>query len=308
MVAVPSVVERVREVCPLSATTQRVIALTSDPQISFQDIAEALAVDAALAAEVLRLANSAAYGRMGRVQSLEAAVATIGMRELRDMASAMAMLAAFGSTEDLSADLHTLSLLTGAIARKVTRVPDLVEVPVDRGTAFLAGLLAEIGAMACVAVDGTDFIALWSEHIDNDAARQEAELARYGLTSFAVGGSLLRANQLPESLAQAVESCGEATPEDPLGRVACFSRQAAMAMLRFMRVGADEVLDETLEPIARRHQLTVPAAQLTELCKEAAALAYGVMWKTIHGIPIDPRALRDSDPVLQIHDAQTADA
>ena len=69
----------------------------------------------------------------------------------------MAMLAAYRSTEEIALDFHGSSALCGAIASSLARLTRTCE----RGPAFLAGLLHEIGAMACLAVDGPGYSALW---------------------------------------------------------------------------------------------------------------------------------------------------
>src|ERR1041384_1073083 len=96
MDALASLLDRVAAVSPLPATSHRILALCQSENVSIPDLAKVVATDPALAAAVLRIANSAAYG--GRnIDKLDVAMMRIGLRELRDMAAAMSLLAAFRS-------------------------------------------------------------------------------------------------------------------------------------------------------------------------------------------------------------------
>ena len=64
----------------------------------------------------------------------------------------------FATPEKLSHELRASSVLSAAVARLVAR-----ELGVDESSAFLAGLLCEIGAMACLAVDSSEYNTIWSD-------------------------------------------------------------------------------------------------------------------------------------------------
>jgi HD-like signal output (HDOD) protein len=181
-----ALVTRIHEVCPVPAVAQRVIALANDPASSIREIAETIATDPGLAAEVLRIANSPVYGRRRGVSDLADAVMTLGLSEVGSMASAMAMLAAFGSTHERAQSIRGSAVLSGAVARKIAGYAGA-----DPRPAFLGGLLADIGALACLTVDTDGYAAILASE-DPSAG----ELERYGCSSRAIGAELLRANDL----------------------------------------------------------------------------------------------------------------
>src|SRR5215470_10995233 len=98
----PSLLQHIAEVCPLPAAAQRVLALCSMDEAAIPEVAEALSCDPAMTAQVLRVANSAIYARPRTVTTLQQAVMTLGLMELRNIAAAMSLLAAFRSREELS--------------------------------------------------------------------------------------------------------------------------------------------------------------------------------------------------------------
>ncbi len=237
-----ALVTRIAEVCPMPATAQRVLALAADPSSEIRNVAEAISADPALAAECLRIANSAVFRRGRPVDTLGQAVLTLGLAQIHEMASAMALMAAFQTEDELSLQLHTTSVVSGSLAGLAAS-----SVGVSPGVAFLAGLLAEVGAMACVAIDSDRFGKIHAAAGTSWSARAALESERYGGPSWEIGSRLLKRNELPEHLCLAV---GASISDEnilsaaPLTRVTVFGRVAAGAIVR---LGDDDEL-ATLGP------------------------------------------------------------
>ena len=261
--------ERIQTVCPLPASTQRVVELTSRDDVNMNEVAEAIAVDAGMAAEVLRLANSAGRGQRGRIDTLEQAVVSLGLSELNTMATAMAVLAAFASDHELSSGLHERALTAGSIARFLA--PEL-GMRRERSQAFLAGLLCEVGAMGLLAVDARYGEILGAHMMDLDA-RSEAEVERYGHTSFELGGELLAANGLPETITEAVR--GEVA--STLANLTSYVRIASATVFAVADADYDSIerggVGDQLESIAKDTDLEVDRLQLVLLTLDAAGVA-----------------------------------
>lgn len=240
--------DQIGEVCPVPAAATRVISIADDPRAHIHQVAAAIAIDPALAADTMRIANSPAFGMSGRVRDIEHAVNIIGLGEIRDMAAAMAMLAAFRSETELGLKLHEVSVLTGALARRLAKDMD----GVSRSEAFLCGLLSEVGAMACLAVDGNGYSGLWKASEDEPVARALLEVERYGSTSFEIGQKLLARNQLPEDVCAAVGTSDDSDPThwSPLAKLTVFSRNAAPKIVRASRSGDVSQLPSVLEDVA----------------------------------------------------------
>lgn len=220
--------------CPLPATTKKVIELADSDRASIHAIVQAISTDPALATAVLRVANSALYAGM-KVAQLDAAVIRIGLRELKDLASAMSVLAAFRSKDPVQAALHERSVLAGGIANKFAKVTKAM----SPSTASTCGLLCEIGAMACLAVDGKEYVKLWKETATDYSARTAREIERYTVTTVEIGRRFLERNSVPEEITQAVgadigmDSSGFGKPQ----KVSVIARHAAAILQTF---GADD--------------------------------------------------------------------
>lgn len=266
----PPLLERIQQVCPLPAATQRVVAITGSDDANMNDVAEAIALDAGMAAEVLRLANSAGRGQRSRIDTLEQAVVSLGLSELHNMAVAMGMLAAFASDHELSSGLHEKALTAGSIGRFLA--PEL-GLKRQRSVAFLAGLLSDVGAMGLLAVDGDRYANLLIECKADLAERADREVELYGQTSFALGADLLEANGLPESITEAVR--GEIT--SAMANLTSYVRLASATVA----VVADQEYDaieeggvgDRLETLASETELEIDRLQLVLLTLDAAGVA-----------------------------------
>ncbi|HEY8944852.1 MAG TPA: HDOD domain-containing protein [Polyangiaceae bacterium] len=274
-----ALLDRVTEVSPLPATAQRILELTQSDEISIPNLSRVIATDPALASAVLRIANSAAYG--GRnIDKLDVALMRIGTRELRDMAAAMCVLAAFRSPGELSLRLHDRSVVSGAICSRIAKESGTA----STGTAFTCGLLAEIGAMACVAVDGKAYVQLWQQALGSEQRRLELERERYGtFTSLDVGYHFLSRNAVPAAVCEAVGTPLDATiAEKPaLSKATVLARHATARLINKATTAPQTQVRTELTELAEAVALPgVDGGRLLELCIEAGAKAQEALKQT----------------------------
>lgn len=256
-----ALVARVSEVCPLPRTATRVMALTREPNATFDKIAEAIESDPALASEILRVASSPTYATRYRQDDLRAACRVLGQRELHDLTAAMAMLATFHSSDELGLHCHEVGALAAQLAG---RTCEALRIP-GQSKAFLAGLLSEIGALACLSVDARAYVALRRENT-SETERVFAEQRRYKATSFAIGSHLLQRNGVGAEICKAVHG----VDNDPLSSVVRFARIAATTMLHAVESDDHGWLDE-VERVLWRQGLRLDTDELQLLTSEAYA-------------------------------------
>ena len=127
----------------LPQAASRVMALASDPNADAAKLSALIHQDQALAAHVLKIANSPAYMPRSPVVSLQHAVAMLGITLLSEIAfTASLKVGAFqvpGYEDDVK-QLWRHSLASGAFAKEVARAKRM-----NVESAYLCGLLHEIG-------------------------------------------------------------------------------------------------------------------------------------------------------------------
>ncbi len=275
---VTAILNRVSEVCPLPKTTERVMELTAGDGSSVKLLGETIASDPALATTVLRVANSAIYGG-GAVDQLDRAIMRIGLRGLRELAAAMSLFATFQNKGESSLSLHDRSLVCGTLAHKLAKETNLV----PPSTAFVCGLLSEVGAMVCLAATNQEYLTLWQEAAGSLKRRVELEIEHFGAHSFAIGAQFLLRSKIPENVASAIAVSGLEPLDacEPLVRLLLAARMVTPIMLRLgLEPDHTESLAE-LEEIGRRVGLPgVDGARLYELALNAGEVAAQVLGRT----------------------------
>jgi HD-like signal output (HDOD) protein len=131
----------------------RLISALADHDASLRDVAEIIREDAALAAQLIRIANSAIYAPRVRIFSTTDALMRIGLVQTRRMALALSLYNTVPRPEFFRHQqafwLHSLG--TAHAAASVTRrlAPDVG--PFDEDQMFLLGLFHDVGliALAC---------------------------------------------------------------------------------------------------------------------------------------------------------------
>ena len=138
---------------PLPEVAIRVQELLSSDQADTRELDDLLSQDPAIVAALLRLANSAAFGGLRRVEALSMAIQRIGLRQVGALVTGLSLKGHFemgsGIKKELLEVLWDHSVTTAFAARAIAR-----QVGFDSEKAFLAGLLHDCGkVLVLTAVD-----------------------------------------------------------------------------------------------------------------------------------------------------------
>jgi HD-like signal output (HDOD) protein len=226
--------------------------VTQNPMSTDADVAAAISRDPALAAYVLRLANSPLFSPSARVETVTRAVAVIGLGEIETMAASSMLARAFDKTpkpELLSMDdfwRHAVAvgLLARALAERVG----------ERGGEryFVAGLLHDMGRlMLAVAEPGLSGAAL-GRTAGRKLPMDAAERLELGFDHAALGGRIAVKWRLPDTLCQAVAAHHDPglCPENPIAAAVHAADFMANALgVRVLPAGGFPRLDERVLPL-----------------------------------------------------------
>jgi HD-like signal output (HDOD) protein len=267
--------DHVADICPFPAAAQRLMTLIDDRDSSVEAIVGTLGADPALAEQVLRIANGAAFQRAGGTRDLRQAVVTLGLEALRTMVGPLVLLANLATGDQLSLDLQAQSAVCGSIVA-TTAATSAAE---GRGLPFICGLLCEVGALVCLAIDGPDYVQLRMRttsgggpgSVSAFVALEGLEVIRYGHPARAIGARLLRRHNLPEPIATAIQATPRQLPHAPLLlRATAFARIIAPVVVR-LRSGAGAMLMQEVKEAARCTSLVeLDSAELVRRCVSAA--------------------------------------
>ena len=141
----PEFARRMTELPPLPAAVAEVLEALRQGVPSLERCVELIERDPALAARTLRLANSAFYGRQGRIGSISAACLMLGLRTVMGLLTAATLRQCLRPTDcpGFDADAHWRS----AMSRALTATMLAPQFGLDPGEAFMAGLVNDMGVL-----------------------------------------------------------------------------------------------------------------------------------------------------------------
>ena len=192
----------------MPANATRCIAMVRDPDINMRQVASTLSRDPMLTAQVLRLANSAAYAGTGAVKSIDQAVTRVGAQKLKTLLIEVSARLVFDSRDPRIAEafrgIWDHSIAVGLLAREVSTLAT----GSDPDATYLAGLLHDVGKPVVAAVlleaektIGAGSAGAWIKHRAWVAAVQE--------THRTVGAAIAEKWHLPEAVVSCIRDCHE---------------------------------------------------------------------------------------------------
>ena len=172
-------------------------------QIDITRIVELISYDKSIAAQCVRMANSALFGRHKPVESVRTAVMNLGMWRVRDLLFSNSL------SKVIPADRWIVnptvfwrhSLGVALVCRKFA---EILRYP-DTEKAYLAGLLHDIGVLVNSMVVPEEFRATFQKATREQISLDEAERATLGFTHCDSGRVLGEAWKITPDLIQAIE-------------------------------------------------------------------------------------------------------
>jgi HD-like signal output (HDOD) protein len=142
------ILQSVKDLPPMPKVLFKAREVMADPKSSFKDVAAIIETDQAIAARVLKVANSAYYGLSGMVNSIHQATVVLGQQTLEQvitMVSSSSLLCKRLKGYNLNAGVlwkHSLAVALGSRMIAAKRAPTL------ESDAFSVGLIHDAGKLA----------------------------------------------------------------------------------------------------------------------------------------------------------------
>jgi putative nucleotidyltransferase with HDIG domain len=189
---------------PLPATARKLSTMLRDEKANVQEIAEVVQYDAAVAANILRVANSPAYAGRYPAERVRDAVIRLGTENLLTI-----VLGEYLKVFKVSAPLYDLTeddlYLHSAAASLMIKamLPEMRnKVP---ASASIAALLHDIGKLIMVRYMKEDVSALIALCSEKKIAFVQAEREIFGCDHAEVGGAMARQWGFPQEIISTIE-------------------------------------------------------------------------------------------------------
>jgi len=181
----------------------QVLRLTVDPDCSVNELQRLIASDQALAAQILKIANSAMFGMVRKVSTLSQAIATLGLNTVKSVVIASSAKNLYRRNSAVFYQMaiwehSVVAALAGSVLAKVFHLSAQDDV-------FLCGLIHDIGkSVIAMKYPGKyrDIInSIYNGEIENGL---QAEQDAFGFDHTMVGEALLDSWNIPGVLSHCV--------------------------------------------------------------------------------------------------------
>ncbi len=281
----------------------RVIELAREEEPDLGELIRTVRNDPALSSKMMRTVNSAIFGLRRKVDSIEKAIPMLGITMVRTMVLGFTLANQKSHGIDLQRPLQRLwrSSLTQATFAELLadRIPGA-----DPASYFLAGLLQDIGILACIQALGEEYLShVWDRSAFPNVVASEREYLGY--THPEVSAALCHRWGLPDAMCHAIahhhrrllpDSCVEQSPLD----TALLAANLCAQYVENLPNSGDQHFDELVAVLL--NLLNWPIEDTEELLREtivrvgetAALYAFDVG----RGWPVD-RILNDAKRILE---------
>jgi HD-like signal output (HDOD) protein len=179
---------------PFPQTALKVLESVNDENASMRRLSDLICSDPALSCEVLIIANSALLAQRHRVTSILQAIALLGTRTLKGVCLTVAVRAFLGKSMDYP-PLRAIWRHSLACALIAEQLAD--SSLVDKGTAYTAGVVHQIGRFALSVLRPKEYAELLEQHRGSATTILESERALFGFDSHEAGCHLIADWKLP---------------------------------------------------------------------------------------------------------------
>jgi HD-like signal output (HDOD) protein len=203
MIALDDLVRRIQDLPSLPAVVAELLSSMEQDDLDLHYLAGRIALDQALTAKTLRLANSSFYGMASKVTSIQQAMSVLGTQSVRTMVTACGVIGAMPRSASVVLDFdafwrHAIATAVWArtLARHLRQTPD---------TAFTAGLLHNIGTLVLATSYPADYMAVTAWRREHpEASVAQAEQAVFGIDHTQAGSALAAHWKFPPAIQDAI--------------------------------------------------------------------------------------------------------
>ncbi len=193
------------------------IQQVNSPNIDMAEIAKNVEKEPAIALKILRLVNSAHYGLSRKVNSINEALAFLGMDELKTLIIASGIVNAMPKINDINIkDFWDQNFCVANHAKRLAQ-----ETKQNPDLAFTAGLISGVGTLLIHLGDPSAAMEVEQHVHAGHSSRAVFEKRRLGFTSAEVAAELCRRWKFPDELVSAIKESADPLEVDHPSKIAC---------------------------------------------------------------------------------------
>jgi HD-like signal output (HDOD) protein len=197
-------IARIPDLPLVTGALQRLLEIIHNEVASVTELENVILYDQALAAKVLRLANSSFYGRRSSVDTITKAIMLVGFDQIKSICLCTILMQLFNDGKNLELNererLWKHAFATALIAGEIVRTKPWIK----KDVAYILGLFHDIGRLA-MALHFGDYYRMVSELSESRNAPQWVVESQWGIAHTEIGRWMCIKWALPEMFRKVTE-------------------------------------------------------------------------------------------------------
>ncbi len=229
---------------PIPQNINKIRELIHNPNSSITHIADFVKTDPSLTANLLRIANSAWYAVISRIDTVKRAITTIGLKQLGNLlltiGAKKVMSERYESMEEIWEISHRCAFYSQSIMKIKSKNADNLE------SAYTVGLLHNIGKIILLTLspDLMSKIGTLSEKKNMD--EHTVERLALGVTTAEIGGKITERWNFPRHISNTISNQDTPKLPDEEEKLLTYTVYLAKTLVNYNP--SEEVLLEKIEP------------------------------------------------------------
>jgi HD-like signal output (HDOD) protein len=198
---IESIIGNLDQLPSIPEVASKILNMVNDPEVSFRHVAEEISKDQAMTTNILKLCNSAYFSKGKEITSIDRAIVTIGLKEVKDIVMVVAtkpVLDKFVIGYDLAkGDLWKQGIVVATVAKdlalKIKR-KDIADV------VFTGGIIHNVGKVVLALFVQNTFKDIMQAVETKNITFSEAERDIMGFSHQEVGEKILEKWKFPPVL------------------------------------------------------------------------------------------------------------
>jgi putative nucleotidyltransferase with HDIG domain len=203
---IESIISNLNQLPSIPDVASKVLTMATDPDVSFKKVAEEIAKDQAITTNILKLCNSAYFSKGKEITSIDRALVTLGLKEVKDVVIVAATKAILNKTiigYDLAkGELWKHGLAVGIMSKKIARQKNRKDIA---DIVFTGGIIHDIGKTVLAIYVQNTYKDILDTVEKNSIPFQQAEKEIMGYDHQEIGERVLTKWKFPEVLKAIVQ-------------------------------------------------------------------------------------------------------
>ncbi len=196
---IEAIIKTIETLPPLPDISTSVMTALNSPDVSIIEITELIEKDIALASQILKVANSPAYGAISTISTIQHAIMMLGLNEVRSLLLAFAVQEFFNQKPEDKTLRNRFWVHSRVCSYTAVLLAHHFKQP-DTSSFFLTGLIHDIGKLVLDQFMHEEFQQIISYTSKQGCTFREAEKKIIGASHYQIGGKLLQQWNFPKQV------------------------------------------------------------------------------------------------------------